>query len=421
MSMERSNTAEPPNSLANEAWLKSPALAKVFTAFASAAVEVRVVGGATRNALLGRPISDIDLATPALPEVVTQIVTKAGLAVHPTGIEHGTVTVVADGVAFEVTTLRRDVETDGRRAVVAFTDNWQEDALRRDFTINALYAAPDGTIFDPVGGRADLKEQRVRFIGEPSDRIREDYLRILRFFRFTAVYGRGAPDADGLAACNALKTGLAKLSSERVGAEIMKLLDAPRAAEIAAVMAASGILDIVFGGEGYPERLVRLHQIEIASGIPADRWTRLAALALDNPGKARALASRLRLANRDGDTLEGATTPNAAYDPATPEKAARAWLYACGPETFRRGSLVAWAASSAPPDDALHKARAALPERWHAPALPRRGADIIGLGVPPGARVGDILRAFEDWWIREDFPNDPALHAEILRQLVNRG
>ncbi len=233
MSTERSNTATTRHAFADAAWLNSPALAKVFAAFAKSAAELRVVGGATRNALLGRPISDIDLATPALPEVVTEIATKAGLAVHPTGIEHGTVTVVADGVAFEVTTLRRDVETDGRRAVVAFTDDWREDAMRRDFTINAIYVAPDGTIYDPVGGLADLKDQRVRFIGDANDRIREDYLRILRFFRFTAQYGQGRPDPDGFAACTALKAGLTQLSSERVGAEIMKLLDAPRAAEIA--------------------------------------------------------------------------------------------------------------------------------------------------------------------------------------------
>lgn len=420
MSTGRCKTTEPLHSLAGAAWLNSPALGKVFAAFAKSSIEVRVVGGATRNALLQKPISDVDLATPARPELVTEIAAKADLAVYPTGIDHGTVTVVADGVAFEVTTLRRDVETDGRRAVVAFTDNWLEDAMRRDFSINAIYAAPDGTIFDPAGGLADLKAQRVRFIGDACDRIREDYLRILRFFRFTAQYGRGAPDVVGLAACTSLKAGLTKLSSERTGTEIMKLLDAPRAAEIADVMAASGILDIVFGGNTFPDRLARLSRIEIANGLTAGRWTRLAAVALDGPVNARALASRLRLANADADAILGAATPNAAYDPQTPERAARAWLYACGSETFRRGSLVTWASSTAAPDDALRKERTALPERWTPPALPLRGADIIGLGVPPGAHVGEILRAFETWWIREDFPNDPALHKEILAALVNR-
>ena len=420
MSTDRSNNVEPLHSLAGAAWLNSPALGKVFAAFAKSSVEVRVVGGATRNALLQKPISDIDLATPARPELVTEIATKAGLTVHPTGIEHGTVTVVADGAAFEVTTLRRDVETDGRRAVVAFTDDWLEDANRRDFTINAIYAAPGGTIFDPVGGLDDLKAQRVRFIGEATDRIREDYLRILRFFRFTAQYGRGAPDPVGLAACSSLKSGLTQLSSERIGAEIMKLLDAPRAAGLAAVMTESGILDIVFGAPAFPDRIARLSRIEIANGLIADRWTRLTALALDGPSKARALASRLRLANADADSIVGAATPNAAYDPSTPEKLARTWLYTCGPQTFQRGSLVAWASSPALPDDALRKDRASLPDRWTAPALPVRGADVISLGLPPSARVGEILRAFETWWIQEDFPNDPALHAEILNRLVNQ-
>ncbi len=419
MSTDRSNTAKPLPSLAGAAWLNSPALGKVFAAFAKSSIDVRVVGGATRNALLKKPISDIDLATPARPELVTEIAAKAGLAVHPTGIDHGTVTIVADGTAFEVTTLRRDVETDGRRAIVAFTDDWLEDAMRRDFTINAIYAAPDGTIYDPAGGLDDLKAARVRFIGDASDRIHEDYLRILRFFRFTAQYGRGAPDPVGLAACTSLKAGLTKLSSERVGAEIMKLLDAPRAAEIANVMAATGILDIAFGGAAYPDRLARLSRIEIANGWVADRWTRLAALALDGPVNARALASRLRLANADGDAIQGAATTNAAYDPKTPETAARAWLYTSGPDAFRRGSLVAWAAASASPDDALRQARTTLPDRWKAPALPVKGACIIGLGVAPGARVGEILRAFESWWIREDFPNDPALHKKILTDLVN--
>ncbi len=186
-------------------------------------------------------------------------------------------------------------------------------------------------------------------------------------------------------------------------------------------MASSGILEIVFGAAAFPDRLSRLARIEAGTGQTADRWTRLAALALDNPGRARPLASRLRLANRDGDILEGAAKPNAAYDPATPEKAARAWLYACGPETFWRGSLVAWAASQAAPNDALRIERTYLPARWKAPVLPVQGAHIIGLGVPPGPRVGEILRAFETWWIQEDFPNDPALHSKILSDLVNRG
>jgi poly(A) polymerase len=201
----------------------------------------------------------------------------------------------------------------------------------------------------------------------------------------------------------------------------MKLLDAPRAAEVAAVMAEKGILEIVFGRAAHAGRLTRLAQIESGSALRADHWTRLAALALDAPEDAGALAARLRLANSGADALEAAATPNPAYDPASPEKAARAWLYACGADAFRRGSLVAWASSPTAVDDALRKIRTTLPERWTAPALPVRGSEIMGLGVPAGPRVGEILKAFEAWWVGQDFPADPALHTETLKRLVNRG
>ena len=226
-------------SLRAEGWLKAPPLLRVFELLSMGGGTVRVIGGAVRNALLGVPVSDIDLATDLTPETVIERVTKAGLAVYPTGLDHGTVTVVADGAPFEVTTLRRDVETDGRRAVVAFTEDWHEDALRRDFTINALSCDVSGKVYDSVGGLEDLAARRIRFIGKAEDRIREDYLRILRFFRFNAAYGAGEPDARGLAACLALKSGLTQLSAERIGNEIMKLCATPRAADIAAIMQAT--------------------------------------------------------------------------------------------------------------------------------------------------------------------------------------
>ena len=218
------------------AWLQSRAIRKVFAALKAGDAEARIVGGAVRNALIDRPVKEVDIATTALPEDVMRLAREAGLGAHPTGIDHGTVTVVADGIPFEVTTLRRDVETDGRHAVVAFTTTWEEDAARRDFTINALYCDDDGTLYDPVGGLDDLRKRRVRFIGDPRARIREDYLRILRFFRFSADYGNGQIDPTGLAAADGLKDGLALLSSERVRAEILKLLAAPGRAEVVRVM-----------------------------------------------------------------------------------------------------------------------------------------------------------------------------------------
>ena len=216
-------------SIASEEWLRDPAVRRVITALeAQRPGGVRFVGGCVRNALLGLPISDIDLATQLPPADVANAARAAGLAVHETGVEHGTLTLVADHRPFEVTTLRRDVETDGRRATVAFTEDWIEDAYRRDFRMNALYADPDGTVFDPTGGGLeDVRNRRVVFVGTPEDRIREDYLRILRFFRFHAWYGDGAPDEAGLRACGRLKEGLSRISAERIWMETRKLLSAP--------------------------------------------------------------------------------------------------------------------------------------------------------------------------------------------------
>jgi tRNA nucleotidyltransferase/poly(A) polymerase len=217
-------SAAPLPSLKDAAWLQQPETQRVFAALAVPGVETRAVGGAVRNTLLGLPTAEVDFATTALPEKVIALARSADLKAVPTGIEHGTVTLVANGVPFEVTTLRRDVETFGRHAIVAFTEDWAEDARRRDFTLNALYASSDGEVFDPLGGYADLVAGRVRFIGDAEARIKEDYLRILRFFRFNAYYGKGPLDADGLAACVALRDGLAQLSAERVAGEMMILL-----------------------------------------------------------------------------------------------------------------------------------------------------------------------------------------------------
>lgn len=418
MATTRETGAAPGQPLAHADWLRAPALVKVFRALEAEGGTARVVGGAVRNALIDEPITDIDIATPILPADVSRLAASAGLAVHPTGIEHGTVTVVADGHAFEVTTLRRDVETDGRRAVVAFSTDWREDAGRRDFTFNALYADRDGTVFDFFGGLDDLAAKRVRFIGDAEQRIREDYLRILRFFRFNAQYGNGAHDETGLAACTALKAGITRLSSERIGAEMMKLLKAPRAPDVVSIMAETSVLHAVLGPGLHPERLTRLAAIETANGFAPDPLTRLAALVLDGAQAASHLAQRLRLANAEAAALAGAATLSSAYDPATPERVARAWLYSVGAENFSRAARVAWAAASTNPTDQKRKNRALLPGRWPIPELPVRGADLVALGIPPGPRVGAILKAFENWWISADFPADPALHNNKLTELA---
>lgn len=404
-------------------WLASPPLRRVFAALSAEGSEARVVGGAVRNALLDRPAADIDLATPVLPDDVMRLARAAGLGVHPTGIGHGTVTVVANGQPFEVTTLRRDVATDGRHATVAFTQDWAEDAHRRDFTINALYATADGRVIDLTGGVADLAARRVRFIGSADDRIREDYLRILRFYRFSAEYAEGPLDAIGVAATERLKDGLGRLSSERIWSELRKLLRAPRAGEVAAIMEQHGILAAVLGGETDARTLARLIEIESATGSDPDVMARLAALIPQHRTPSE-LITRLRLSNTEAEELEVAMAAAAAAGgiaPDAPETAAKAAIYALGQESFLRAQHVAWARSNASVTDPAWRARTALAASWTPPRMPFTGVDVLALGIAPGPRVGAILSGFEDWWIAADFPSDPALLQRTLIEHAKRG
>jgi poly(A) polymerase len=424
MSRDAETHTHMPQRLPRADWLASPPLLKVFTAFAEAGQEARIVGGAVRNALMGLPVTDIDLATPARPEEVTRLAKDADLHVYPTGIDHGTVTIVASGHPFEVTTLRRDVATDGRHAIVDFTTDWVEDARRRDFTINAIYAAPDGALFDPTGGVADIERRRVRFIGKPEDRIREDYLRILRFFRFSAAYGAGLLDAHGLAAATALKDGITSLSRERIGAEVLMLLAADRAADVVNAMNEAGILDQVFITPCHPARLAKLVSLEKATGYSADVMARLAALALDgtaaNQSAIAETATSLRLSNADAALLRALSHSDAAFDPSTEERLARAGLYRRGTDTWVRAGLVAWARSADAITDTARRQRLTLAERWTPPELPLRGADLLALGVPAGPRLGTILKSFEDWWISADFPGDTATQEHKIRALLEQ-
>lgn len=393
--------------LSSAPWLLTPPLQHLFKVMADAGYEARIVGGAVRNALIGKPIKDIDLATTAEPAQTTRAARDAGLSVYPTGAEHGTVTVVVDGQPFEVTTLRRDVATDGRHAVVAFSNNWNEDARRRDFTINALYASADGTIFDPEGGLEDLRKRRVRFIGDAIERIREDYLRILRFFRFSAAYGNGQLDPAGLKACHDMKHGLRFLSAERIHSELLRLLAAPYAAPVVSEMARVGILSVVLPGASNAPKLARLASIERTLGEPPDPLTGLAALAVSDPSDVDALAATLKLSNAEVSALEATVSATTGLDAAEPEIAAKACLYQIGPDAFRRAVRLAWAGSTAAPADARWKSRALLPDRWKAPAMPFSGADVLALGIAPGPTVGAILKTFEASWVESGFPADP--------------
>jgi poly(A) polymerase len=379
----------PPPSLGSAPWLRAPQTQAVLGCLAARGFSARIVGGAVRNALLGLAVADIDIATTATPDEVIEAAHAAGLKTVATGLEHGTVTVIAEGKPFEVTTLRRDVETDGRRATVAFTDDWALDAGRRDLTLNALYCDADGTLFDPLGGLDDLRARRVRFIGSARQRIREDYLRILRFFRFTASYADGAPDADGIAAAVAERAGLARLSAERVRAELLRLLAARRAVAVVEAMAAHGLLTAV---------LPVAPRLAIAVAEDAAR-----------------LAVHLRLSGAERDVLVRAGE-GVALEPGLDEKAQRAALYRLGGEAFRENVALGWARANAAPDDADWQRLLDLPHRWTVPKLPFAGRDLLLRGLPPGPHIGQILAAFEAWWIAEDFPTDPTVLDAQLEQ-----
>jgi poly(A) polymerase len=409
-----------PPRLDDASWLNRPETRAVFAALAAQGFAARAVGGAVRNALLGRPVADIDFATPARPEQVVAAALAAGLTAVPTGIAHGTVTVIANHIPYEVTTLREDVETHGRHATVAFTQDWAADARRRDFTINALYCGADGEVFDPLGAYPDLARRRVRFIGDAAARIREDYLRILRFFRLTADYGEGPPDAEGLAACVRERAGLGVLSPERIRQEMLRLLVAARGPELVRSMLDYGLITLALAAAPRPAILERLVAIETGLGREPDAILRLSALAVEVPEDADRLRDRLRLSNEEHARLaQGAIgTPDLA--PSVPERLARAHLYAAGEAAYRQRVLIAWARSGDAPESQTWRDRLALPERWQPPHFPIGGADVMALGVPAGPRVGELLRALEAWWIAGDFTADAAALRARLQDLAKQ-
>jgi poly(A) polymerase len=382
--------------IARQSWMDEPATRAVLDAFAAGSAEARFVGGSVRDALLGLPIGDIDIATPAPPERVTELLQKSGIKVVPTGLAHGTVTAVIPPRHFEITTLRRDVETYGRRARVAFGADWAGDAARRDFTINAIFLAPDGTIDDPTGGLADLRAGRVRFVGDPATRIAEDVLRILRYYRFEARFGAGAGDPQARAACRAASYLLPTLSAERVAQELVKLLAAPDPSAALAMMAEDGVLAVIL-----PEarRRDRLQQM-IALEPDPDPLRRLAALIDVDAAGAAALAARLRLSNVWRDRLQGLAAPW-PLDPQAAAAGQRRALYRFGAGRYRDIALLL-AAEGAIGAGRLAELLAAARD-WTAPQFPLSGHDVTALGIPPGPRVGALLDAALRWWEAGDF------------------
>ncbi len=401
-------------SLKGAPWLEQGPLPRLLDVLDRDGEEARAVGGAVRNALLGLAVGEIDVATTAVPEEVVRRLGAAGFKAVPTGIEHGTVTAVVDRHPFEVTTLRRDVETYGRHAKVAFGRDWKADAERRDFTINALSAARDGTVYDYVGGLADLGQRRVRFIGDATQRIAEDYLRILRFFRFHAAYGTSDhPDPVGLAACIAGRDGLDQLSRERVRMEMMKLVVAPHAVPTLISMTDAGLLLRVLGGVSYLASFENMAKVEAEIGLAPDPVQRLGALGVMVAEDAERLWQRLRLTNAEHERLASMAEGWRRMSPAFGEPALRALLYRLGPQAFTDHALLGWARSRATAHDAEWRALATLPQRWTAPVFPLKAADFIQRGVDKGPALGEALRAAEAAWIAAGFPHDQTKLGEI--------
>jgi poly(A) polymerase len=377
--------------------------------------EARVVGGAVRNALLNIPVGDIDIATTAVPDEVVRRAKAAGIKSVPTGIAYGTVTLVVESQPFEVTTLREDVETFGRKAKVAFGRDWVRDAGRRDFTINAMSVSADGTVHDYVGGLDDIAARRVRFIGDPDQRIAEDFLRILRFFRMHAAFGADAPDRDGYLACVRGRGGLAGLSAERIRMEMLKLLVADGAAEAAIAMEDGGLLLALFGGVTYRGPLEAMIAAERMLGLEPDPIRRLGALGVAVTEDAKRLAMRLRLTN--GETRALDSMGHRWWRLAgMVEAAARRRLYRLGESGYRDRLLLAWARAGRDTDPAPWCALATLPERWTAPKFPLKAADFKARGIADGPALGQALALAEDAWLAADFPLDRSTLAGIADQ-----
>jgi poly(A) polymerase len=400
-------------------WLTSGPTARVLELLDGQAEEARVVGGAVRNALLKLPIGEIDIATTALPAEVMRRAKAAGIKSVPTGIEHGTVTLVVDTQPFEVTTLREDIETFGRKAKVAFGRDWARDAERRDFTINGLSVDGQGVVHDYVGGFADIAARRVRFIGDPDQRIAEDYLRVLRFFRIHAAYGSGEPDRSGYLACIAGRAGLASLSAERVRMEMLKLMVAEGAAGAVTAMSEGGLLLPILGGVAYTGTFTAMVAAERLLGLKPDPVRRLGALAVAVTEDAKRLSTRLRLTNAETRALD--SMGHRWWRLAGMDEAwARRRLYRLGADRYRDRLMLAWARAGEDSDAAHWRELATLPERWSVPKFPLKAADFVARGIAEGPMLGQVLALAEDAWLAANFPLDETALKAIADQTVTR-
>jgi poly(A) polymerase len=423
--------AQPVGKIHPQPWMTAPETRTVLDALTAGGAEVRFIGGCVRDSVLKRPVRDIDLALGVPPEGVVELLRRARIKAIPTGIDHGTVTAIVGGQSFEITTLRVDVETFGRRARVAFTDDWLADAARRDFTFNALSCTADGDIYDYFGGLEDLGHGRVRFVGDASERIGEDVLRLLRYFRFYAHYGRPPPDPAALAACRAWAEKIETLSGERVRVEIFRTLMATDPADVFELMQAHAVLPHVLPEANGLGRLKMLSWIDSRAiridTVAPDPVRRLAALLATNAAGADRVSERLRLSNRQRDRLRAMVARAFPVDPDQPVVAMTRALHHLGPETARDLALLAWSeelssAARLPRGRNLHWAELLHRiDAWRPIAFPLLGRDAMTLGVPPGPRMGKLLREVERWWEEGGYRADHAACLERLRALIAAG
>ncbi len=395
---------QPSGKMETQPWMTAPETQTVLKALTANGALARFVGGCVRDALLKREVHDVDIATTVPPESALELLKQAGIHTVPTGIAHGTVTAVVNHKPFEITTLRRDVETDGRHAKVAYIDDWQEDAARRDFTMNAVFCDADGTLYDPFDGVADLFAGRVRFVGNAKERIEEDVLRLLRFFRFYAEYGIAGPDPDALDACRELAPLLPNLSGERVRAEMLRLLASNAAADVVRLMIKEGVLVHLLPEATNVDALAALVAIEkeTIGGHPIRRLAILLAVDREDADAVGEVAARLKLSNVEKRRLMTLVTSPIGMADLEDAKGVRRALYGFGAERVVDQVLLHWAQAG---EGFSEPARAALAEArsWQPVEFPVKGKDLQALGVPAGPEMGVLLESLEDWWIEGDF------------------
>jgi poly(A) polymerase len=407
-------------SLASHALVRNLDAQAVLTALNAVQADcARLVGGCVRDAVLGKLAHDIDIATQLAPDAVIAALQAAGIKVVPTGLAHGTVTAIPAGKPVEVTTLRTDVATDGRYAEVVFTDDWLADAQRRDLTMNALYCDAQGRVFDPVGtGVVDAKAGRVRFVGDAETRVTEDYLRIMRFFRFHAFYGKGSLDPVALAACAAHQGGIARLSVERVWMELKRLLAAPDPRVVLAAMAKTGVLSAILPEAEGLEALQHLVEIENSLFLDPEALQRFMALLPRDPTRVAGLVSRLKLSGAEGDRLLAWASDQTEIQSYLSAREVRRALYWMGTPLYLDRVRLAWAGDPEPRRTSQWRAMIALSSGFVAPRFPVTGEQVLAAGARPGPAIGHILRELERWWVENDFTEDEMGLVERLKALV---